>query len=81
MNDGYIKFVRDQPKEKTDTWAVRTKDQDNLLGMIGWFGRWHGYAFFPHMDMVFEQKCLRQIADFIEAANRSHRERLQLKKR
>jgi hypothetical protein len=72
----HIVFIEDMPKARTRTWEVRAKDGNVLLGMIGWFGRRRGYAFFPLPERVFERTCLRDIADFIERQNVAHREAL-----
>jgi len=67
---------------KTLTWDVRTKSESpkdprgeggRYLGHIQWFGRWRGYAFFPELQTIYEQKCLREIADFIEGQTKAHR--------
>jgi hypothetical protein len=51
---------------KTQVWDVKTKDESIPLGQIKWFGRWRKYAFFPFEDTVYENICLRDIAEFIE---------------
>jgi hypothetical protein len=76
----WIRFVEDTPKARTLTWRVVANDGNVLLGMIGWFGSWRGYAFFPLPDRVFERTCLRDIADFIEQRNVEHREGLRAKR-
>jgi hypothetical protein len=62
------------PSGTTKVWLVRTKkDRSERLGYIKWFGRWRCYAFFPEYNAVFEKKCLREIADFIEDRTRDQR--------
>lgn len=67
----WIKFVESTVKDgrKTKVWAVWTKDGQNLLGRIGWYSPWRRYAFVPSeiSQVIMEQDCLRQIADFIES--------------
>jgi hypothetical protein len=80
-NEGkWIRFIEQpgaQPASgKTKVWLVQAKDGDSDLGLVSWFGRWRGYAFSPHPHTVFERTCLRDIADFIEAQNKAHREGL-----
>lgn len=58
---------------KTKVWRVVSNEGGIELGQIRWFGRWRGYAFFPHGGMVFEQQCLRDIAAFVEAESRAYR--------
>jgi hypothetical protein len=70
----YIKMVVLRDTGKTVVWAVLAKEDLAKLGEIRWFGSWRCYAFFP-MDAIFEQKCLREIADFIEGQTKAHRQR------
>ena len=60
------------PKMKTKVWLVEALRDGAVLGQVKWFGRWRKYAFYP-IDAIFEQVCLREIADFIEAVTREHR--------
>ena len=65
----WIDFVEveclERPR-KTKVFKVKTKEGDSVLGTIKWFGRWRKYSFYPHMDTIFEQTCLRDIAQFID---------------
>lgn len=71
----WIKFVeRDTPDGlKTKRWFVFSTVDSGLLGTISWFGRWRKYAFGTNGG-VFEETCLRDIADFCEARTHEHRE-------
>lgn len=60
------------PPQKTKVWHVYTVKGEEILGSVKWFGRWRRYAFFP-LNSVFEQDCLRDIANFIEEKTREHR--------
>jgi hypothetical protein len=60
------------PSGKTLCYVVRATDGGNL-GDVKWFGRWRCYAFFPRGEAVFEQTCLRDIAEFCESETRRHR--------
>lgn len=60
-------------RPKTQWWSVLTKDYNELLGSIHWFGRWRCYAFFPKPDLVFEKTCLRDIAFFCERLTKKHK--------
>lgn len=65
------------PTGKTKIWTVRGKNERQELGEIRWYGCWHGYAFWVYADYgytVFEQSCLRTIADFIEKQNKLTRQ-------
>ena len=80
----HIRMTQEEPSAsgKTLIWGVRTKSQSpkdpqgeggTYLGHVKWFGRWRGYSFFPYIDTIYEQKCLREIADFVEARSKEHR--------
>jgi hypothetical protein len=77
-----LTYVRMEPHDrkgkKTKLWEVMTKDDvkdpggGHFLGEVKWFGRWRGYAFFPMPDTIYEHKCLREIADFVQDQTRKH---------
>lgn len=48
---------------KTDRWQVHSTLGGTLLGVVKWFPPWRQYAFFPEPGTLFEQDCLRSIAD------------------
>ena len=64
----WIEFEHYPSKEgcKTSLWIVKTKEDSIPLGLIKWYGAWRTYAFFPANDTIFEDDCLRDIAQFIE---------------
>jgi len=70
--DTYIRMVQIRDTGKTLVWSVEAKEGGAKLGEVRWFGRWRGYAFFP-LDAIFEHKCLRDIADFVEMQTKAHR--------
>lgn len=51
---------------KTQRWEVRAKKDAAILGRIQWRSGWRCYVFEPSFPTVFEEVCLREIADFIE---------------
>lgn len=59
----------------TKRWNIVSKDENCVLGVVKWFGRWRGYAFFPTAETVFETQCLNDIALFIQNQNKAHREK------
>jgi hypothetical protein len=72
----YIRIELDEAASegrKTSVWRVIANEGDTLLGEVKWFGRWRGYAFHPESWTVFEQKCLREIAEFVESKSKAHR--------
>ena len=71
----HIKFVEGVPHPKTKVWRVVSKyDGEPILGFIQWFPRWRKYSFFPNSDTIYEEVCLREIAEFCEVKTRQHKE-------
>jgi len=60
------------PNRKTKTWVVRGKYGATLGGVV-WFNRWRQYAFQPNPKCVFEEDCLRDIAQFVEERTYEHK--------
>jgi len=73
----WIDIVPALPNKKTNVWHVNSKDSTRWfnLGVIKWFGRWRKYCFFPSLDTVFEEDCLRDISEFIERATKEHKQK------
>lgn len=67
-----VAFLPDA-KRKTTIWIVRSLGNVDL-GSIHWHGAWRKYCFFPKPETVFEQDCLRDIADFCQEQSKLHRE-------
>ena len=73
----WIRFVECTAIERrTRRWSVQTRDGHAQLGTIEWYGPWRKYSFSPSMEapLVFEEMCLRDVAAFVEARTREHRE-------
>lgn len=58
---------------RTTIWEVAEKQSHGVLGQVRWFARWRCYGFYPHRETIFEQQCLRDIADFCEQRTKDHR--------
>jgi len=58
---------------KTRRISVWTKDGRHCLGIIQWNNAWRKYAFEPVFPTVFEEVCLREIAEVLEQLTRQHR--------
>lgn len=60
----------------TKIWEVRNVSnglhRDDVPGWIRWYGAWRGYVYECEASF-YDAKCLRQIADFIDAANAEQR--------
>ena len=66
------------PDRKTSVWNVVTTGSEKevgglVLGKISWWGAWRKYAFFPQANTLYEQTCLRNIAQFIEEQTQNRR--------
>ncbi len=71
----YIQFVEDgyTPSRKTLRWEVVPLPRGAVIGEVKWYGPWRKYCFFPRSETVYEQVCLREIADFCEEETKRHR--------
>lgn len=77
----HIQFVEHpQPKRKTMVWAVTSVYDSTLLGYIGWFPRFRKFSFYPQKDTVYEEVCLRDIAEFCETMTKRQRDKRKLEK-
>jgi len=58
---------------KTNGYMVNAKEGSALLGWITWHGAWRKYAFHPSAGTIYEETCLRDIAEFCEQETKAHR--------
>lgn len=47
-------------------FIVWNKHDGEKLAGIAWFSRWKKYSLYPNPNTIWEEKCLRDIANFIE---------------
>lgn len=73
----YVIFLFDGVTEsgKTSEYDVVTKDGNDWIGTVSWFGRWRCYVFNAAPGTCFEKTCLRDIADFCERLTKEHNAR------
>ncbi len=75
----YIEFVDAGTSEsgKTRLWDVYPKgNRQMVLGEVSWYSPWRKYVFMPPSgtaDVVFDQTCLRDVANFIEEQTKLHK--------
>lgn len=72
----YIHFesAGESASGKTKLWHVLSNDQACVLGTVAWYAPWRKYAFSALSSAcVFEQDCLRDIADFCERETLTHK--------
>jgi len=73
----YISFLNQgvSPSGKTGVWEVITNEElAQRLGCVRWHSPWRCYAFFADSNTLYEKKCLREIAEFLEAKTKEQRE-------
>jgi len=58
---------------KTDIYSVDARSSGSSLGRIQWYGPWRQYCFFPALDCVFNNMCLKDIAEFCSEVTAQHR--------
>jgi hypothetical protein len=72
----WVSFKLEEPRRrelKTDVWHVWNLGESAHLGVVKWYGPWRKYAFFPAAETLYEQDCLRDIAEFVESETVQHR--------
>ena len=62
----WIKFSEMPQTGKTKRFAIYPKDQALAIGHVLWYGAWRKFCFFPNERTVYEEQCLRDIAEFCE---------------
>jgi len=65
--------------KKTNTYEVSAKQDNLVLGVINWYARWRKYVFEPTPNTIYEEHCLRDIAEFCESETKKHKESLRFK--
>jgi len=70
----YLKIRYRHPSKsgKTKIWKV-TDNANVNLGDIKWYAHWRCYALFPLGGTIWEEDCLREIADFCRTQSRQIR--------
>lgn len=72
----YIEFLEHgtSASGKTKIWVVANVNNPTVpLGYVRWAGNWRKYVFEQEGSVYYDWQCLREIADFIEAATKEHR--------
>ena len=61
------------PNKKTSKWnCINTTGEQ--LGEVHWLSRWRQYVFEPDFNALeFNNRCLRDIADFLDQLNKIQR--------
>lgn len=62
------------PSGLTRRWELTTLD-GSPLGRISWYSPWRKYCFSPFPESIFDDSCLREIAEFCAVMTRVHKEK------
>ena len=65
------------PSGKTKIWQVIQIGVEGFqlkLGEIRWQASWRRYAFFPELHTLYDESCLRTLADYCQMKTQDHRE-------
>jgi hypothetical protein len=64
-----------EDRKRTREWLVKPtySEERRGLGEIRWYAPWRRYCFYPYVGTVFEEKCLRNIAEFCEQQTQEQR--------
>lgn len=66
IESDYVDFIKTYSTGKTDYYAVQTKSHE-AIGVIKWYSRWRRYCFFPDEGTLYDSKCMKNIADFMQS--------------
>jgi len=60
---------------KTGRFTVANRKNNDVLGVILWYGPWRQYVFVPTLsyETIYSPGCLRDIADFVQETTAEHR--------
>lgn len=61
------------PDRKTAIWAVCSVQGGQNLGEVKWFAHWRRYTFWPAVGTIYDESCMREIADFVEAETKKRK--------
>lgn len=61
------------PDRKTSIWEVCSIQGGLSLGEVKWFAHWRQYTFWPAVGTIYDESCMREIADFVEAETKKHK--------
>ena len=68
----WLDIIEEPQITKTRRFLVKNSKSGMLIGWIRWYGVFRGYAFFPCEGTVYEEDCLRDLAECIESLTKEH---------
>jgi hypothetical protein len=69
----WIAFVEVPAPGVTKRWEIRATQGNLVIGLVSWSNGWRRYVLRPGYPTEWEQDCLRDVADFLEARTREHK--------
>jgi hypothetical protein len=72
MDGQFIRIMECAPTGKTKRFRVDSKE-GGVIAFVLFYPRWRKYVFEPLENTVYEEVCMREIADFIERQTKSWR--------
>ncbi len=69
----FLNFINERPSATgiTKIWDVVS---GGYIGKVSWYGPWRKYCFYPNDNSLYDQTCLREVADFLETETRRHKD-------
>jgi hypothetical protein len=59
---------------KTKTYEVVSVASNNPIGVVRWFSHWRKYVFAPYNETMYDESCLRDIAQFVDWKTQTQKE-------
>lgn len=74
--DKWLMIIHSSDLRKTKVYEVLSKSSKCHLGVIQWHRAWRNYCFFPDTweSLVFSDRCLQALSDFVNRCNIEHKE-------
>ena len=69
LDKKFIEFNLVEQKKKTSIYAVRNIKSQSIIGWVKWYPNWRQYCFFPELETIYSDGCLKDIIDFIRELN------------
>lgn len=72
----YIEFHDVGVSESGKTRRFEVRDRSGMkLGWVSWYPRWRKYIYQPAPRTVYEEVCLREIAEFVQSETKMHKQK------
>lgn len=61
------------PKAATRIYYVSTRHRGENAGEVRWYAQWRQYTFWPSGNMIFDGKCLTELAEYCKLKTAEHK--------